>query len=190
MAEVTDHSTGLDRSGGRSRAGTVALMVVGAVVIVLAGLLVGGCSEDSETSEASGSELPESAQAVIDEYLATWQEQDIDGWMATVTDDYIYHGHLFSPGSRGQYTGGPEDWGARERATNIEIKNPQVAEWMGDKLVVGDGLWVVSVRENWVDAEAEIRFDGVGTYVIVEQADGTMKINSHTYAGTGSGTGT
>ena len=79
---------------------------------------------------------------------------------------------------------------ARERATNIEIKNPQVAEWMGDKLVVGDGPWVVSVRENWVDAEAEIRFDGVGTYVIVEQADGTMKINSHTYAGTGSGTGT
>ena len=142
------------------------------------------------SSSDSGSELPEGAQAVIDEYLATWQERDIDGWIATVTDDYIYHGHLFNHGSRGEYPGGSVDWGVRERATNIEFKNPQVAEWIGDKLVVGDGPWVVSVRENWVDATVEIRFDGVGTYVIVEQDDGTMKINSHTYAGTGSGTET
>jgi hypothetical protein len=77
---------------------------------------------------------------------------------------------------------GPRNW-EQERATLIEFKNPAVPEQVGDNLVVGDGPWVVSVNENWM--ETELRFDGTATYVIVEQ-DGTMKIASHYWTGTAS----
>lgn len=54
----------------RSRLVALAGSLLVAVVIMLAATVVGGCGGDS------GSELPESAQAVLDDYRAAFPSQD------------------------------------------------------------------------------------------------------------------
>ena len=74
--------------------------------LAIVALLVTSSCSSSDSSSDSGSELPAEAERVIRDYLQAYEEQDVDAWYATVTDDYFYRQYIFGAEKQNLWT----DW--------------------------------------------------------------------------------
>ena len=164
----------------RSRLVALAGSLLVAVVIMLAATVVSGCGGDS------GSELPESAQAVLDDYRAAFPSQDVETFYASITDDWFIREYYYGTNTHTLW----EDWVVEGGGTpsaianGIEFGDPVELIEVRDVVVSGDGPWIVTANEIWEEDKGSYRFrwDGNFTRVIVEDA-GTMKIASVLFAG-------
>lgn len=152
----------------------IALIVLAVVVVVLAGMIV-------NDRAGSGSNLPEGAARVIDDYRDAFVNQDVDAFWAVITDDYFSREYYYGANSHTLWKDWVEETGPESNAFAIEFKDPVELLEIRDVLVSGDGPWIVSANEIWQSANG-FRWDGTFTRVVVDQA-GTMKIANDIFAG-------
>ncbi len=146
---------------------------------IVALIATSSCSS-SDSSSNSGSELPADAEQVIRDNMQAGEDQDVDAWYATLTDDHFHRRYLYGADSQNLLPEETEE-DASNVAFNIEFHDKAEATPGEEWIVTGDGPWFVSMRQSWIDEH--FQWDGNATYVVVDK-DGNMKIASHYYTGT------
>ena len=149
--------------------------------LAIVALLVTSSCSSSDSSSDSGSELPAEAERVIRDYLQAYEEQDVDAWYATVTDDYFYRQYIFGAEKQNLWTDWLYEDDANDTAYRIEFKDKVVPTSSEEWIVTGDGPWFVSMSQSWTSEI--VQWDGNITYVVVDR-DGMMKVASVYYVGT------
>ena len=179
MTDVTDRPTDLDRPRRRSRTLAVALIAL-AVIVVLVVVVAVVVTDGDET----GSELPEEAAQVLDDYRNAWVNQDVDAFWASITDDFFAREYPYWPGRQILFKEFLSEPGPSDIAREIEFRAPRELIEVRDVIVWGDGPWIVTAHEVWNRQWTGIRsrWEGNVTRVIVER-DGSMKIASVLAAG-------
>ena len=134
------------------------------------------------SSSDSGSEVPADVEQVIRENMQAFEDQDVDAWYATVTDDYFYRQYIYGAEKQTLWT----DWNYEEdyasaTANRVEFADKAVPTPGDEWIVTGDGPWFVSMSQAW--ATEIVEWDGNTTYVVVDR-DGTKKVASVYYSGT------
>lgn len=180
MTDVTDRPTDLDQPRRRNWVLTFAAIALGVVVLVVVAALIVNDGGDT------GSELPEEAAQLLDDYRDAFVNQDVETFYASITDDFFFREYYYGAATQTLWT----DWVVEasgtpsEAARDMEFDDPIELIEVRDVVVSGDGPWVVTANEIW-EREGGIRFrwDGNFTRVIVEDAE-TMKIASVLFAGT------
>ena len=150
--------------------------------LVLAGLCVSACGDSDDT----GSELPEEAAQLLDDYRNSWVNQDVDAFYAYTTEDFFFREYYYGTESHALW----KDWvvereGTPSKAANaMEFGDPIELIEVRDVVVSGDGPWTVTANEIWEEDHGSyaFRWDGNFTRTIVDDA-GTMKIASAIFAG-------
>lgn len=135
----------------------------------------GSVSSTIDTTSGNQSAPPDDVAEVLDDYIAAWENQDVDGFRAVVTDDYALNEEILElDGPRHPLVADVDYAADGVEGTDYEV------EFFGDMIVTGEGPWFVAVGETWIDRFN--RLDGTANYVIVDEA-GTLKISDHYWAG-------
>jgi hypothetical protein len=179
MTDATDRPTDLDRPRGRNRVPTVALIALGVVVLVVLAVVIVNNRDDT------GSELPEEAAQLLDDYRDAWVNQDVETFYASITDDFFGREYFYGTDTHTLWKDWVDEAGtASGAARKLEFDDPLDLIEVRDVVVAGDGPWIVTAHEIWERGnDFRFRWDGNFTRVIVQDA-GAMKIASVLFAGT------
>jgi hypothetical protein len=138
------------------------------------------------TAGATQSVIPPEVEQTLDEYIAAWEANDGDAFLATVTSDFLLREYWYietgdaSDGTKLSYIISGDDPAGAARV-GPEGGGHEWAVTRGDEVVVtGDGPWFVAFEEVWVD-EPTVG-TGIATYV-VEMIDGQPRITNHSWTG-------
>jgi hypothetical protein len=152
------------------RLNSVLLVMLLAVLFVVAGC----SSDDGAANEPARSD---EIEALIGGYLASWEAKDEQALRASVTDDFIINEYQFNP--KGSLVEAIHD-----NADGI-VKEGFAFDWqneiVGEAIWEGDGPWIVAYREHW--EQKGTQYDGIATYAVIVDDDGTLKIANHHWAG-------
>jgi hypothetical protein len=148
---------------------------------IVALIATSSCSS-SDSSSDSGSEVPAEVEQVIRDNQQAIEDQDVDAWYATVTDDYFNREYMYGFETQTLWpTWVKEEDTANETAHRIEFNDRAVPTPGDEWIVTGDGPWFVSMSQAW--ATEIVEWDGNTTYVVVDR-DGTKKVASVYFSGT------
>ncbi|MCP3975616.1 MAG: hypothetical protein GY720_14115 [bacterium] len=136
------------------------------------------------TAAATQSVIPRDVDQIIDDYLASWEANDGDAFLATVTSDLLVNEYWYI--GTDDASDGTKVWEIISEDDPAELVRLGVEghDWTvtrGDEVVIsGDGPWFVAFEEVWVDLPTV--GIGIATYV-VEMIDGQPRITGHSWAG-------
>lgn len=169
----------------------LAVVVLGLLSIGLGVALVAATDDDDtavpeatgvptieETNdEVSSPAVPADVDQLLNDFGTAWKTADSDLFRSIATEDFFYNEDFYSPGAVAPdfSVGGP----LFSMANGIDSSTFQV-ERFGEVIVTGDGPWVVSVGETWLDYAN--RWDGTATYLILDDG-GTLKIDEYDWVG-------
>ncbi len=136
------------------------------------------------TAAAAQSVIPPEVEQTLDEYIAAWEANDGDAFLATVTSDFLINEYWYietgdaSDGVKLSYIISDDD---PANAARLGVEDGNWSVTRGDEVVVtGDGPWFVAFEEVWID-EPTVG-TGIATYV-VEMIDGQPRITNHYWVG-------
>jgi hypothetical protein len=113
------------------------------IVLVVASALI--VNDRAET----GSELPEEAVQLLDDYRDSWMNQDVEAFYASITDDFFFREYYYGTNTHTLW----KDWvveggGTPSAAANtLEFKDPIELIDVRKVVVSGDGPWIVTANE-------------------------------------------
>ena len=153
----------------------VAAIVLGLVSVGLAVALANEASDDSAVTD-----LPPEVEQVLDDFSTAYATADSELMASIVTEDFFASEDFYSPGgTEPDFSFNAPKFSIVEGVDNSSAQ-PVAVERFGDPIVTGDGPWVVSIGETWLDAFN--RHDGTATYLIVND-DGVVRIHTYDWAG-------
>ena len=124
--------------------------------------------------------MPSELEQVLDQFLEAENAEDFEAFEALVTPEFRrpeYTGNLY---------GGPpiRDVLGIEYFRDVFDGSPDYdIERIGDPIVRGDGPWYVSFAETWKATGADVQFEVIYTYALVER-DGTILVDDGYWVGT------
>ncbi|MEE9512713.1 MAG: hypothetical protein V3V46_01440 [Anaerolineales bacterium] len=156
---------------------------IGGVVVLLLLASLGACvsSDSTKTSETAGSvEIDQ----LFDDYIAAFNDYDVDAFQALITDGYMSYATAWDPQSA---VSTPLD---RLRNLNgvlemVELYYPSnEVQWerLGDPIMTGDGPWLVSqvIRRMSNEPQYPNGIEGISILTIVDEA-GTLKVARYVF---------
>jgi len=160
----------LDLAKRPNRALIVAIVVLAAAVLALGAWIAYDQTSSPETA------VTDEIQILLDDYLATWNNQDGQAFLELVTDDYALHmtsGAVSMSQHAEQARGTLEALAGRDWSESV----------IGEPIMTGNGPWFVSLVEHFTaPGYGPEGADGVSTFTIVDDG-GTLKVARHTYVG-------
>ena len=161
----TGHSTGL----------WIAVAVLGLAVIALVVWVM------VERGSGTDSAVPEDIEALIDDYLTAWEQQDEQAMRNLVTLDFVVNEYYYEDSiDRTFRTEVISDDLDGVLNVGFSPSRQWTTEQVGESVIAGDGPWFVAVGENWI--LDTWRADGMAHYVIVRDGD-ELRIANHYWAG-------
>lgn len=140
----------------------VTIIVLAVMLVALGAWVVYGLTSESETA-ASGE-----INALYDDYVATWMEQDSEAFVDLTTADYTFTSF------------GTSD-ARSERAATIAGLGEFQMERIGDLVVMGEGPhYFIAAAEQITYGGPD--FTGISAYHVLETEEG-LKIAGHTWVG-------
>ena len=143
---------------------TFAAIALGVVVLVVVAAPIVNDGGDT------GSELPEEAAQLLDDYRDALVNQDVETFYASITDDFFFREYYYGAATHTLWT----DWVVEasgtpsEAARDMEFDDPIELIEVRDVVVSGDGPWVVTANEIW-EREGGIRFRWDGNFTRVDR---------------------
>jgi hypothetical protein len=172
MTTPTDQADAepLDLAKRPNRALIVAVFVLAAVVLGLGAWVVYDQTSSSQTA------VNEEIQALLDDYLATWNNQDGEAFLELVTDSYTLH-----------MAGGEVSISQQAEEARLTLEDLEGRDWrevvIGEPIMTGRGPWFVSLVEHFTaPGYGPEGADGISTFTIVDDG-GTLKVARHAYVG-------
>jgi hypothetical protein len=145
------------------------------VTLLLMLFLIAGCSSDdgADNEPARSDEI----EVLIEGYLASWEAKDEQALRASVTDGFIINEYHYSlKGGLVEVVNDDADG-----IVSVGFAWDWQNEIVGEAIWEGDGPWIVAYREHW--EQKGTQYDGIATYVVIVDDDGTLKIANHHWAG-------
>ena len=160
----------LDLAKRPNRFLTVAVVVLTGVVLALGAWVVYEQTSSPETA------VTEEIQTLVDDYMATWNNQDGEAFLELITADYVLH-----------MTSGSVSMSEHAEEARWTLEALEGREWsetvIGEPIMTGPGPWFVSLVEHFTaPGYGPEGADGVSTLTIVDDG-GTLKVARHTYVG-------
>jgi hypothetical protein len=154
------------------------LFWIGGVVVLLLLASLGACVS-SDSKKASETAVSVEIDQIFDDYIAAFNDYDMDAVRAILTDGYMSYGTAWDPHFA---VSTPTD---RYRNLRIELEAveldypPIEVQWerLGDPIMTGDGPWLVSqvIRRMSNESQYPNGIEGISTLTIVDEA-GTLKV--------------
>ena len=168
-----------DQLHNRNRALKITIVVLAVIALALGGVLI----YNATTTEDSGSELPAEVQQLLDDFTAAMENSDYAAMQELVTDD-------FRRPEYGIHSDGTNEYRATRDLEDFDfLEREGVAEYSisttDPPLVRGDGPWIVSVAQDWEQANGGgTGYETIYTFAIVDR-DGVLQIEDAYWAGIG-----
>lgn len=154
------------------------LLVVAIIALGLGGVLIYSAASNDDSASA----VPADVQQVIDDYITAMENRDYAAFQEAVTDDFTRAAYTVEQDGTGEYRGVQDvedfDWLEDENSVVYDVVTT------GSEVVRGDGPWVVSVPQDWVQVGTGTGYESIYTFAIVDK-DGTLQIEDAYWAGIG-----
>jgi hypothetical protein len=161
-----------DRDSSQLRRLRIVVALLAILGLTLGAILIATGDEDSGASNA-----PDDVIQLVEDFERAFEEQDVELIQSIITEDFSATAQLYNPDTaKPAFTAGLV---SSSLTSEINAQTWNV-ERSGDRLVAGDGPWVVAARETWSDRFN--RDEGTRIYIIVDE-DGTPKIAGYYYVG-------
>ena len=189
-AEVPQHEETTERDAPRTRRhdGGSRVVLVLAIAIALAvgfgaGWLAVADGGESDDGTATGSAPPEVLD-VVDRFLAAYETNDYELLDQLVTDQFrrpFYVGD--SSGSPWRDVFGIDAYAFMDdpNLSESELTSYEI-EAVGERIVRGNGPWVVAEPQNWHEDGRPTQLTSIQTFVVVE-VDGDYLVDDAYWAG-------
>jgi hypothetical protein len=151
---------------------------IGGVVVLLLLASLGACvsSDSTKTSETA---VSVEIDQIFDDYIAAFNDYDVDAVRAMITDRYMSYGTAWDPQSA---VSTPLDRlrNLKTVLAEVELYLPSTeVQWerLGDPIMTGDGPWLVSqvIRRMSNEPQYPNGIEGIFILTIVDEA-GTLKV--------------
>jgi hypothetical protein len=151
---------------------------IGGVVVLLLLASLGACAS-SDSTKTSETAVSVEIDQIFEDYIAAFNNYDVDAVRAMITDRYMSYGTAWDPQSA---VSTPLDRlrNLKGELEEVELHYPSIeVQWerLGDPIMTGDGPWLVSqvIRRMSNDPQYPNGIEGISILTIVDEA-GTLKV--------------
>jgi hypothetical protein len=151
---------------------------IGGVVVLLLLASLGACVS-SDSTKASETAVSDEIDQIFDDYIAAFNDYDVDAVRAMSTDRYMSYWTAWDPHLT---VSTPADRLRNLKGVleEVELYYPPIeVQWerLGDPIMTGDGPWLVSqvIRRMSNEPQYPNGIEGISTLTIVDEA-GTLKV--------------
>lgn len=131
-------------------------------------LAAAGCSDDDPANS-----VPDDVEAVVNDYIASWNNYDAEAFAALVTDDYMFIDDGF----------GAENTKDQQMS---DMPLLDAAGWhadvIGDMIAADDGTYYVAVTNSLTTTNGGEAEQGISVVTVVDEG-GVLLVQKHTYTG-------
>ena len=153
----------VSEQGDRDSSQVRRLRIVAAVLAVLA-LTLGIAVVATGDQDSGATNAPDDVIQLVEDFERAFEEQDVELIQSIITEDFSATAQLYNPD-----TAKPSFAVGLVSSTLTSEISAQAwnVDRSGDRLVAGDGPWVVAARETWSDRFN--RDEGTPLYIIVDE---------------------